>query len=258
MNKFLCFWCVFGASIGAMCAQPVGTRLIFWDSVGQRETISLGERYEYFWRKANADSSLIRFVPIASSDKFILEVIAAPVTNKVVKIARAVYTDKNSRQTLLKDVEWTEPDTMLYWHYAGQEQCVPFGRRVNFSFTVADLQKYYLTYKLGAEGYCIQLTGLYEVKSLHFKARCQKFIVPDPSYVSITYDESVKREQIIWTPLLNGNWEVRMGTVEQGCISDALDQLDVLQEQNDYFKTLKVDKSNYDPQRVKKGRKKIQ
>ncbi|GAB1431126.1 hypothetical protein MASR2M18_19600 [Ignavibacteria bacterium] len=246
------------AAVAICSAQPDGTRFIFWDSVGQRVTITYGERYEFLWRGADPDNCIIRYIPIPSAEKYVLEVTAAPITNKIVKIARAIYTERDSKKSLVKDVEWTEPDTMLYWHYAGQKQCVPFGKKVNFSFAMPDLQKYYMTYELNAEGYCVQLTGIYEVKSLHFTARCQKFIVPDPSYVSITYDESVKREQIVWTPLMNGNWEVRIGTVAQGCISDALDQLEALQNQSEYAKNLKVDKSNYSPRRTKNKNEKFQ
>lgn len=245
--------CIFFVMAGySAFAQPVGTRVIYWDSVGQRETITFGEKYEFFWRNASPDNCMIRYIPIPSTEKYILQVIPNQSVNSVVKVARAIYTEKTGKGTLLKDLEWQTPDTTLYWHYAGQKHCVSFDKKVNFSFSMPDLQKYYMTYAIDGDGYCVQLTGIYEVTNLHFQARCQKFIVPDPSYVSLTYDESVKREQIIWTPLLNGNWEVRMGTVEQGCISNALDQLILMQEKPEYMENLKIEKANYDPQKVKK------
>ncbi len=255
MKIILIYSLVFCAAISIGYAQSDESRLVFWDSVGQRVTITYGERYNFFWRDANPDSCIIRYIPIFSSEKYILEVIKAPITNKIVKIARAIYTEKKSNLSFIKDIEWTEPDTTLYWHYGGQKHCVPFGKRVNFYYSRPDLKKYYITYELSETGYCINLTSNYEITRLHFKARCQKFIVPDPSYVSITYDDAVKYEQIIWTPLLNGNWEVRMGTVEQGCISDAFDQIGDMQSKTDYLKTLNIDKSNFDAKFKKKRSK---
>ncbi len=47
----------------------------------------------------------------------------------------------------------------------------------------------------------------------------------NPESTSMVFDKNLRYEQIIWTPMENNLWEVRIGTTERKCKSRALDNI---------------------------------
>lgn len=110
----------------------------------------------------------------------------------------------------------------------GQKFTVNTGQNVNLIYEGIDPDGSYLMYESIDGGYTIQLAKLEEPVSINFTRMCQTYIVANPKATTIELSPDLKYEQIIWTPRADGTWEVRVGSVNRGCKSEALDRLNSL------------------------------
>lgn len=119
----------------------------------------------------------------------------------------------------------TNPDTVMTFGRYGERVFVENGKVVNFIYDGVDPDKSYVMYESWDTGYYLTLVKKDEWVDAKFNKLCQIFIVGNPSLTRVNVPETMRYEQIIWTPRNDGTWELRIGTTERGCKSKSLDEL---------------------------------
>ena len=131
-----------------------------------------------------------------------------------------------SRTPIAGEVPFESPDTVLYISQPGQKFEVKLGQEVNFIYDDnINPDETYFSYESTYDGYILELHKKTEPIEIEFKRMCQRFIVADPNLTIVVIPETLRYEQIIWTPRRDGTWEVRIGTTERGCHSKAVNEL---------------------------------
>ena len=120
------------------------------------------------------------------------------------------------------------PTRTITLNKIGDKIRVKTGESVNFIYEGINPEGTYLLYELTDDGYDLTLTKINQPVDIEFTRMCQIFIVASPELTSIKVNPNVKYEQIVWTPREDGTWEVRIGTTNRGCKSEALDRLERL------------------------------
>ncbi len=120
------------------------------------------------------------------------------------------------------------PDTVLTFAEVGEKYSVLKGQTVNFIYDGIDPESTFIIYESTLDGYNIELAYKTDPVVINFTKLCQIFIVASPSFTNVIVPENLRYEQVIWTPREDGSWEVRIGTVERGCQSTALQNLQKL------------------------------
>lgn len=117
-------------------------------------------------------------------------------------------------------------DTTLVFTSIGQKFEISLGKDVNLVYE-GDInpEDVFLVYEQTLDGYSLQLKNRTDHIDISFLHLCQTAIVGSPNNTSINIPQNMKYEQIIWTPRIDGSWEVRIGTTERGCKSRALQDL---------------------------------
>jgi hypothetical protein len=123
------------------------------------------------------------------------------------------------------------------FHGYGEKVNVKTGETVNFVYEGIDPDGSYLRYESTDEGYTLTLSKLTD----YVTRLCQTFIVASPVTTTIALANEVRYEQIVWTPRADGTWEVRIGTTQRRCKSEALDRLNKLRTK-DYEKRVQETK----------------
>jgi hypothetical protein len=119
----------------------------------------------------------------------------------------------------------------------GQREFVKTGESVNLVYEGIEPETTYLRYESVDEGYNLELAPLNDPVAVQFEKICQTFIVASPMTTTVQVVPELRYEQIVWTPRADGTWEVRVGTVERGCRSEALDRLNRLRS-TDYERSM--------------------
>lgn len=119
-------------------------------------------------------------------------------------------------------------DTIITFSEVGQRVQVRNGQNINFIYDGINPEETYIIYEQTLDGYTLELAYRNQKVNLPFNRLCQIYIVASPQLTTCEIPDNLKFEQIVWTPRSDGTWEVRLGTVERGCKSPALDQLQKL------------------------------
>lgn len=203
---------------------------VIWDHFGQREILK-GERMIYRYENIEPDYTYLKLHPTlphlgeyeieltTDADQIKLESIA---TTQSVSIP-----DKDSPPEISDKPSKKFTRVVTFTKY-GQEELVRTGESVNVTYENVDVPNSFISYRSVEDGYFLTLQKLSDKTPVKFNKLCESFIVRHPSKTLIMIDEKLKYEQVIWTPLENGQWEVRVGTVQQSCPSPALKDLDKL------------------------------
>ncbi len=117
------------------------------------------------------------------------------------------------------------PDKVITFTEVGQRIFVKNGSVVNFIYDGIDPDENYVMYESADGGYYLTLTPKDERIRVHFKKLCQIFVVGRPDLTIIDVPKNLRYEQIVWTPRADGTWELRIGTTQRGCSSEALNEL---------------------------------
>ncbi len=151
-----------------------------------------------------------------------------------IKTSQSVKIPNDKSLTPIPGMQpFASPDTVLYVSEIGQEFEVKNGQEVNFIYEDGiEPEETYFTYESTYDGYVLQLHERTEPVDVEFKRMCQIFIVANPNLTAVKVPNTLRYEQIIWTPRTDGTWEVRIGTTERGCKSKALRELRKLRNKN--------------------------
>lgn len=120
------------------------------------------------------------------------------------------------------------PDTVLTFSEIGQKYEIKKGQSVNFIYEGINPEETYIIYESTWDGYTLELAYRSDKLNIAFSRMCQTYIVASPELTTVQVPKNLKYEQIVWTPRSDGTWEVRIGTVERGCQSKALQELQKL------------------------------
>jgi hypothetical protein len=131
----------------------------------------------------------------------------------------------------------SKADRTLTFNKVGDKFEVKQGEEVNIIYDGVDPDRTYITYESTYDGFTLELTNRDQTVSVEFNTLCQTYVVANPMLTNVSISDNLKYEQIIWTPRADGTWEVRVGTVERGCKSKALDNLQKLRSK-DYEKSV--------------------
>lgn len=110
----------------------------------------------------------------------------------------------------------------------GQRVEVKNGESVALVYDGIDTENSYLRYESTEDGYALTLATRNEFVVLDFKTLCQIYIIDNPANSAVSLPDNLRYEQVVWTPRSDGLWEVRVGSVNRGCRSEALENLEKL------------------------------
>jgi hypothetical protein len=142
-----------------------------------------------------------------------------------VKPSKSVYIPKDGSGPVAGFSEANNSDVVITFSELGKPYFVQTGQTVNFIYEGVDPDDTYIMYESYGNGYNLTLRKKDDRVGVKFEKNCQLFIVGNPSLTSVRIPDNLKYEQIIWTPRIDGTWELRIGTTERGCKSKSLDEL---------------------------------
>jgi hypothetical protein len=155
-----------------------------------------------------------------------------------IKVSKSVTIPKDEDAAPIAGVtEASNADRVVTFSGVGQKVHVKTGETVNFIYDGIDPELTYIRYESTDDGYNLELANRNDPVVVRFWTLCQNYVVATPSLTNIDIAPNLNLEQIIWTPRADGTWEVRIGTVERGCKSQALQDLQKLRSR-EYEKNL--------------------
>jgi hypothetical protein len=117
---------------------------------------------------------------------------------------------------------------VMIFNTIGQKINLKNGETVNLLYEGIDPEAAYLRYESTMDGYTLELAPRDQYMMVNFERLCQKFIIDNPANAAVFVAEDLRYEQVVWTPRDDGLWEVRIGSTNRGCESEALDKLNKL------------------------------
>jgi len=234
--------------IGIVCWSQLSTvvsandesrRKIFWRTFGQQETLKKGELYDEYWGELEKENCIVQY-----SDKgteFILQLLYQRAALDTISIPLQVSIPSNGNAP----VYYTKFDPRkkartIAFDTIGHSHIVHFGETVNLSYGQSiPLRDVYVRARPAEGGYLLETAKLSAPTVVELKELCDIQVVQSPAVTTVLYDKRLRYEQIIWTPRVDGTWEVRIGTKQgRGCNSPALEELQLLQKGVMYNKLL--------------------
>ncbi|MCL5991678.1 MAG: hypothetical protein M1419_06200 [Bacteroidetes bacterium] len=160
------------------------------------------------------------------------------VSTENIKVSKSVIVPKEEGAAPIAGVaELPSPGQIVTFKGIGQKVHVKTGETVNFVYDGIDPEKSFIIYESTDDGYNLELAWRNEPIVVHFWQLCQIYVVATPSLTNVDIPANLAMEQVIWTPRADGTWEVRIGTIERGCKSKALDDLQKMRNK-DYEKAV--------------------
>ena len=223
----------------------VPERIIMWNKVNQRETLKKCEEHLIIYVDAEPEVTYMRYIESRNENEYILELSthATQAKPKPIDVTQSIIIPMDGSSPIALKKRSNNAGRQVAFTKVGQKEFVLNGETVNISYEGMNTEKVYISYESTEDGYWLELSSLMEQKVITFTKRCQSFIVATPATTTIRVDEVVRYEQLIWTPRADNSWEVRIGTVAQGCKSAALDAIDKVRTK-EYEANVPVEKKN--------------
>ena len=209
-------------------AQPYfPDRTIMWEKVGQREVLKKCEEHLMIYVGVESELTYMRYIESRLENEYILELAthATQVKPKPIDVTQSIIIPSDGSTPIALKKTSDKAAREIVFSKMGQKEMVMNGETVNIKYEGVDPNLVYISYESFEDGYYLELSSIIEQKVVNFGKRCQSFIVASPATTTIRVAETVRYEQLIWTPREDNSWEVRIGTVEQGCKSVALDAI---------------------------------
>lgn len=149
-----------------------------------------------------------------------------------IKVSKTVFVPADGSAPIAGYEESAKSDAVVTFSEIGQKYKITRGQTVNFIYDGIDPESTFIVYESTLDGYSIKLAYKTDQILVNFSKLCQVFIVASPTFTNVYVPENLRYEQIVWTPREDGSWEVRIGTVERGCQSRALQNLQKLRSGN--------------------------
>ncbi len=212
-------------------------RLITWDSLGQKVTIKKTDDYEFKYRNPlSRDWTFVVIEPVeGNNDMHTLILKTNSITPRVTSLPPdTVYIPcpgEGDPEFGFKEGDepvkgiTVPPVREVLFEAFGQVELVKFCESVEIIYDGIAPEDVQILYEAIDEGYLLHLKRIGERKVIEFKYLCQSFILSNPESTSLTFTDELRYEQIIWTPMENNLWEVRIGTTERKCKSRALESI---------------------------------
>jgi|GEM_PF-5368802 len=212
---------------GGEAKAYVPDRIIMWEKVGQREVLKKCEEHLIIYVGAESELTYMRYIESRIEDEYILELAshATQAKPKPIDVTQSIIIPADGSSPIALKRTSDKAAREIVFSKMGQKEQVSNGETVNIRYDGVNPDKVYISYESFEDGYYLELSSLMEQKLVNFGKRCQSFIVASPATTTIRVDEAVRYEQLIWTPREDNSWEVRIGTVEQGCKSVALEAI---------------------------------
>ena len=221
-------------------------RTIMWNKVGQREKIVKSEKYRMAYVGAEEENTFILYVPDSDEDSFILELstFSTQAKPKPIAITRGIEIPADGTSPKASQTAFDGQLKVITFKNYNQREIVYNGEKVNVEYDPSlNLDKCYLSYQSDEDGYWLELSKLNDQKVVIFDKLCQTFVVATPELTTVRVTDKIRYEQIIWTAREDKSWEVRIGSSERGCKSDALNRLKDLRTK-EYLENLPVETKN--------------
>ncbi len=155
-----------------------------------------------------------------------------------IKVSKSVEIPKDENAAPVAGfAEAQNADRIITFSGIGDKVHIKYGQTVNFIYDGINPEQTYIKYESTDDGYNLELANRNDPVVVRFWNLCQNYVVASPSLTNIDIAPNLNLEQIVWTPRADGTWEVRIGTVERGCKSQALQELQKLRTK-EYEKNL--------------------
>ena len=208
----------------------VPERIIMWERPGQREVLKKCEEHLIIYVGAEAELTYMRYIESRIEDEYILELNThqTQAKPKPIDVTQSIIIPADGSSPIALKKTSDKAVREIVFSKMGQNEQVLAGEIVNIRYDGINPEKVYIAYESFEDGYFLELSSLIEQKVVNFGKRCQSFIVASPATTTIRVEDAVRYEQLIWTPREDNSWEVRIGTVQQGCKSAALEAIEKL------------------------------
>jgi len=223
----------------------VPDRIIMWNKIGQREVLKKCEEHLIIYVDAEPELTYMRYIESRNEDEYILELnsFATQAKPKPIDVTQSIIIPIDGSSPIASKKASDNAVRNIIFTKLGQRELVLNGETVNIRYEGLNTEKIYISYESTEDGYWLELSSLMEQKVVVFSKRCQSWIVASPATTTIRVEDQVRYEQIIWTPRADNSWEIRIGTVEQGCKSAALEAIKEIRTR-DYEKNVPIEKKN--------------
>lgn len=245
MNKIILIALLIFIFINNAQTQP---REILWSFIGQKYELQKGEDFFFVYDKNMPKTNCLYVEAIENMDKLIFELktycVPAPDTIIVPDIIVVGCDGEITREQLktnqkgsispeqiVKKVQ-EKYDKSIIWKKIGQKEYIKNCQSVTFVYS-DDVPKEDIdfVYETVENGYMLTLVQKGMKQTLEFDCICKTFIASNPETVNLRVNKNLVYEQIIWTPLGQSFWEVRIGTTsDRNCKSPAREKLKNLRE----------------------------
>lgn len=166
------------------------------------------------------------------------------IERRPIELAKSVTVKTNGDPPVAGKNPSGKPDKIITFKSINDKYEIKAGETVNIVYDGVNPEDTYLRYEPTDDGYTMQLTSVYEPVNVVFRTVCELFIVANPAMTSVIVADNLRYEQIVWTPRVDGSWEVRIGTTgDRNCRSQALDYLQRLRT-GDYERNVRKRSKN--------------
>lgn len=235
--------CILTFSLLSGVSNAQNTKIIQWDSVGQKITIPKSQDFEFQYNFTITPCHKVIMTERGKNQTFtmITECVKSPDITQLPpdtlfvqcdgEILRAFKEDKaNSDKISRKSVR---KEKIIKWKAFGQVEKVENCELVTFIYSNnIQPEDVDFVYEQVSDGYLLTLKMLGQITELNFDCICKRFEVANPYSYRMNIDPRLKYEQLIMTPMRNNLWEVRIGTThERKCKSPARTDLSLKRTQ---------------------------
>jgi hypothetical protein len=213
---------------------------IQWDSLGQEKILPKNQSYTFIYsRNVSADWTYIELEDLEDKHKFTLRTHSVSRVDTVMipdtiivpcdseDMMEFVYTGGFVSDRDRLEAKSRQKRTILVEKF-NQKDTVLYCEEVALAFHGIQPEDCEIVYEQIDKGYILKFINERRLEPIVFRCLCQKFYLFNPWNKQISFDENLKYEQIIMTPMANGMWEVRIGTTKRGCKSKALKNIQKL------------------------------
>lgn len=222
---------------------PAVPREIIWSHIGQKHEINKGEDFYFIYDKKLPKTMCIYIEAIEKPETIIFELktncVPAPDTIIVPEVILVGCDGELTREFSEEAIKGTNIkneivdkakarfERTIIWTKIGQQERIKNCELVTFVYTDnVPKEDIDFVYETIDGGYILTLVQKGFKQTLEFNCICKTYIVSNPEAINLRVNKNLIYEQIIWTPIGQSLWEVRIGTTnERNCKSPARENL---------------------------------
>jgi hypothetical protein len=225
-------------------------RTITFSKINQKEIVKAGENISIAYDGIGPESVYLSY-EAGFDGGYIIELKPNPLSmisdeqmKNLIKTKSIIFSCGDD-SPIMSSERIISPDREITFAKIGDTVNVYPCQKVNINYAKSfNIEDVYILYQSQDWGYILELSKKSDFKQIKLDKLCMVMYTANPNLATIVVPFNLRYEQIIWTPMSNGYWELRLGNVNRGCKSRGLSGIGILRTP-EYEKQVTIDKSNY-------------